>query len=165
MPAALKTLPAVTQLTRRDHARVLRHFAGLSTEDRRIRFGSGRSTEGIGRYVDRIDFERHCVLGATAACGELVGVAHLPIEHGVGELGVSVNPRGRRRGIGVALARRALAEAQRAGAREFRFDYAADNQAMRRIAVSLRMTLTRFGSEVSARLPLNNHRLSTEAMS
>lgn len=75
------------------------------------------------------------------------------LERGVGELGVSVAPRGRRRGIGVALARHALPEAKRAGAREFRFEYAADNDAMLRIAAALRMRLTRCGSEVSARRP------------
>ncbi|MGZ9057718.1 MAG: GNAT family N-acetyltransferase [Burkholderiaceae bacterium] len=100
-----------------------------------------------------MDFERQYVLGATAACGELVGVAPMPMERGVGELGVSVTTRGRRRGIGLALARHALTEAKRAGAREFRFEYAADNDAMRHIAATLRMRLTRCGSEVSARLP------------
>ncbi len=128
----------------------------LSAEDRRTRFGSERNAEGLGRYVNRIDFERHWVLGATATCGELVGVAHMPIDRGVGEFGVSVNPRGRRRGVGLALATQALAEAQRAGAREFRFDYSSSNEAMRRIAVALDMKLTRRGSEVSARLPLQH---------
>ena len=163
MPSHPVPRPSVARLTRRDHARVLGHFVGLNAEDRRTRFGTGRSAEGIGRYVGQIDFEQHCVLGASAACGELVGVAHMPIERGVGELGVSVNPRGRRRGIGLALARHALNEARRAGAREFRFEYAADNDAMRHIAAALRMRLTRCGSEISARLPLNDHRLSKEA--
>ncbi len=158
IPAGRKTRPVVARLTRRDRARVLHHFVALSAEDRRTRFGSERNAEGLGRYVNRIDFERHCVLGATATCGELVGIAHMPIDRGVGELGVSVNPRGRRRGVGLALATQALTEAQRAGAREFRFDYSASNEAMRRIAVALNMKLTRCGSEVSARLQLNDQR-------
>ena len=158
IPTSRKTRPTVARLTRRDRARVLQHFVALSAEDRRTRFGSERNAEGLGRYVNRIDFEQHCVLGATATCGELVGIAHVPIDRGVGELGISVNMRGRRRGIGLALARQALTEAQRAGAREFRFEYSASNEAMRRIAAALDMKLTRCGSEVSARLKLNDGR-------
>jgi RimJ/RimL family protein N-acetyltransferase len=141
---------SLRRLTAADRAAVRAHLLSLPPDDRRLRFGHG-SAEPIGRYVDAIDFDRQHVFGAFTSHGELVALAHLPIVHGVAELGVSVSPRHRRRRLGLQLARRALDAALGAGAREFRFEFAPANEPMRRIAQALGLDVRRDGTELAAR--------------
>jgi RimJ/RimL family protein N-acetyltransferase len=158
---SLPSTPGLTvrRLTSADRTAVREHLLSLPPADRRLRFGHG-SVEPIGRYVDAIDFDRQHVIGAFAPQGELVALAHLPIVQGVAELGVSVSPRHRHRRLGLMLARRALEAAARAGAREFRFEFAPANEPMRRIAHALGLDVRRDGTELAARRRLAPHALA-----
>ena len=89
------------------------HFLALPTEDRRLRFGSSLSPgEGIAAYVDHIDFVRDAVFAVHDDRLALVGVAHLAFADDLAELGISVLPEHRGRGVGSALFERASAHAR-----------------------------------------------------
>lgn len=91
-----------------------RHFLALPPEDVRLRFGSSMSAEGIGAYVDKIDFDRDAVFGVFDENLQLIGVVHLALdpEHDNAELGVSVLPGYRGKGIGTTLFERAETHAR-----------------------------------------------------
>jgi GNAT superfamily N-acetyltransferase len=125
------------------------HLNRLPADDIRLRFGHG-SADAIERYLRSIDFRRDAVLGVEDTEGQLLGVAHVPIRDGVAELGVSVLPHVRRRGIGKALSLSAKTLAAGAGARRFSFQFAPSNQAMRKIAERMNMSLRSEGTEVHA---------------
>lgn len=132
-----------------DRAAVLAHYRALPDDDRRLRFGHSAPAP-LARYVQAMDFARDPVLAAQcAACG-LAGIAHVPVVRGVAELGLSVLPAHRRHGVGLALARAALTAARHAGAHEFRLEFAPTNDAMRRIAQTLGMTISRDGIALAA---------------
>jgi len=97
-----------------EHARneLLVHFLALSSEDRRLRFGSSLSAEGIEAYVRRIDFDRDAAFGVHDDSLRLVGVAHLGLLDDHAELGLSVLPEHRGRGLGSALFERGAAHAR-----------------------------------------------------
>lgn len=145
---------SIVGVTEADRPQLLTHYLALPDDDRKCRFGVGCSDEAVTRYVDSIDLQRDRTFGVRDANGQFVAIAHVPLADGVAELGISVMPSARRRGLGYQLARRALAEARRAGAREFVFDFAAANEGMRRVAARLQMTLQRHGTELAARLLL-----------
>jgi GNAT superfamily N-acetyltransferase len=151
---AFKPRRAVVWLTQDDRAALLAHYLALSDDDRNCRFGAGCSDAAVGRFVDGLDLRRVRSLAVRAPDGALLAVAHVPVEGGVAELGISVAPEARRQGLGALLARRALAEARRAGAQEFAFQFAAANDGMRRLAARLRMATERFDTEWVARRPL-----------
>ena len=121
----------------------------LSEADRRMRFGHG-AIDAIDRYVAAIDFEHEIVLGAVEPNGALIGLAHVPIEADVAELGLSVLPQARRRGVGRELALRARQEAESFGAGAFRFHSTSSNDAMRRLAAALRMHVIFDGNDFVA---------------
>jgi RimJ/RimL family protein N-acetyltransferase len=133
---------------------VLDHLLALDERGRALRFGIASDADAVRRYIDSIDFEHSPVLGARTPDGRWLGIAHLAIDGGTAELGISVAEAARRLGIGAALATAALREAERAGAREFRFDYATDNAGMAKLARRLGMRVNRDGSEFIARRPL-----------
>lgn len=146
---------SIDRLTRTRKPAILEHLIRLDPADRRLRFGVARSGTDLARYVADMDDARDVLLGAHAPSGELLGIAHVALENGVADLGLSVDRRARRCGVGVALAQRALIEAQRAGARELRFDSDSNNAAMRAIAEHLQMDYERDGAEVIARRSLS----------
>ncbi|MGH8755511.1 MAG: GNAT family N-acetyltransferase [Burkholderiales bacterium] len=91
-----------------------RHFLALPPEDMRLRFGSALSEEALIAYIDKINFDNGAVFGVFDDNLKLTGVAHLALdpEHDTAELGVSVLPGHRSRGIGTALFKRAEAHAR-----------------------------------------------------
>jgi GNAT superfamily N-acetyltransferase len=128
---------------------VVEHLQQLPESDLRLRFGHG-SKSVVEDYASSFDFRRDAVLGAVDSEGRLLGLAHVPIRDGVAELGVSVLPCARGRGLGLALSRVAHAWAHRAGARRFHFLFAAENRPMYRIAETMEMSICRDGSELLA---------------
>jgi len=84
----------------------------LPPEDRRLRFGSSLSSEGITAYVDGIDFHRDAVFAVHDDRLALVGVAHVAFGDGLAELGLSVLPAHRGHGVGGALFERAATHAR-----------------------------------------------------
>ncbi len=93
-------------------AALVAHFLALPPEDRRLRFGSSLSSQGIAAYVDDIDFDRDAIFAVHDDGLALVGVAHVAFGDEVAELGLSVLPAHRGCGVGSALFERAVAHAR-----------------------------------------------------
>jgi GNAT superfamily N-acetyltransferase len=151
---ALKRQSSIVRLTEQDRAALLAHYLSLAEDDRNCRFGAGCSDAAVARYVAGLDLAREGPFAVRASDGEIVAVAHVPHCDGVAELGISVLPHARRRGLGLLLAQRAMREARRLGAREFSFHFAGANEGMRKLAARLRMSVERLDSEWIARRPL-----------
>jgi len=96
------TVP-IQRLDERARDALLAHFLALAPEDRRLRFGSSLSADGIAAYVDGIDFDRDAVFAVHDDSLALVAVAHLALGDDHAELGLSVLPAHRGRGVGSAL--------------------------------------------------------------
>jgi GNAT superfamily N-acetyltransferase len=103
---------AVHRLSESARATLARHFNALPAQDRSLRFGMALGPTVIAAYVDQMNLERDAVLGVHDERNALVGVAHVAIEDDHAELALSVLPGHRRRGIGSALFRRAIAHAR-----------------------------------------------------
>jgi GNAT superfamily N-acetyltransferase len=104
-------------LNKSDRCALHQHFAQLSDQDLMMRFGRRPDADWLALVVDGFDFTRDSVLGVRD--GELLaGVAHLALFDGAAELGLSVIPSCRRRGIGTALWVRAAARARDHGVRK-----------------------------------------------
>src|SRR5215471_9321740 len=97
----------VQRLSANARSALAEHFLALPAEDRRLRFGSSLSSEAIGEYVGRIDFERDAVFGVHDDALALIGVAHLALADDSAELGISVLPQHRGVGVGSELFARA----------------------------------------------------------
>ena len=81
----------------------LAHLVALEDVDVRLRFGSRLPAPAIERYVEGIDFDRDALFGVHGAGMRLVGAAHLAFGDDLAELGLSVSPGSRRKGVGAAL--------------------------------------------------------------
>src|SRR3989441_11687500 len=124
----------VRQLSRLEQLPLERHFLALGREDRRLRFGIGMNDLGVRLYVKRIDFENDAVFGVLDDELRLVGAAHLGRGDGHAELGVSVLPGHRRRGIGGALLARAHMHARNWDVRALFMHCLTENAAMMHLA-------------------------------
>lgn len=138
-----------------DRPRIVQHLLALDGSDRFLRFRASTHADLIARYVDGIDFDAGVVLGAVTPDRALIGVAHIALDAGVAELGISVATEQRQKGVAGALAAAGLREAQRLGARQFRFASAATNDGMRRLAQQLGMIVSAEGSEMTAHRSLD----------
>lgn len=131
-----------------------RHFCALDATDRRLRFGSMISDAGIVQYVEQIDFDRDAVFGVFDDDLHLDGVAHVAVYEGVAELGVSVLPGHRGRGIGTALFDRAGVFARNHLVRVLFMHCLTENQAMMHIAAKSKMRIVTESGETDAHLEL-----------
>lgn len=106
----------VLRLKAADRTRFARHLLALDRDERYCRFGSSLRDEGIGGFVDALDFRRELLLGAADAAGEIIAVAQISSGAGaLAELAVSVGRPWRRRGLAGLLFAEALRRAGRAG--------------------------------------------------
>lgn len=136
-------------------ALVARHLAALSPQDRYLRFGSPVSSPRIAAYVDGIDFGRDAVLAVRdAATCELAGVVHAAFDGNDVELGISVLPAHRNRGIGRALLEGAVAQAAHRGMRRLWMHFLPHNAPIARLARKLGMRIASHGLLASAQLEL-----------
>ena len=142
------------ELSRLDRDALERHFLALGAEDRRLRFGTPLSDAGVRAYVARIDFERDAAFGVLADELALVGAAHLARERANAELGVSVLPQSRGRGVGGALLGRAHLHARNWGVRALFMHCLAENNAMMHIARREGMKIVAESGEADAWLQL-----------
>jgi GNAT superfamily N-acetyltransferase len=156
MPLPWKTPPpaAIRQLTAFDRAALERHFLALGADDRRLRFGVSLSDHAMRGLVGRIDFGRDAVFGANDDNLELVAAAHLAYNRVDGELGVSVLPGHRGRGLGSALFARAHTHARNLGLRVLFVHCLAENGTMMHIAQRQGMRVMTAGDEADAFLDL-----------
>jgi GNAT superfamily N-acetyltransferase len=149
-------------------APLLAHFLALSPADRRLRFGRPIAESVIASYVDGIDFTRDTILGVRDQ-SRLVGVAHLAFDSDPAEVGLSVLPEYRKRGIASALFGSALARA-RSYVRGIYMLFPAINTPILRIARRFGMAVRYRGGDAEARLevravptaPLINEPRATE---
>jgi GNAT superfamily N-acetyltransferase len=152
---------AIQRLNEASRAILALHFLALPGPDRYLRFATAATPEFVARYVDGIDFERDAVLAIhAAAIGDearrtLAGVVHAAYPDDSAELGVSVLPTYRSKGVASVLMQRAVADAVRRGVRRISMQFFALNAPMIRIARKLGMTLARNSMHVCARLELS----------
>jgi GNAT superfamily N-acetyltransferase len=154
--ARVPTASAITVqcLVQEDRDSLLMHFRMLSSEGRRLRFGSPTSDAGLVRYVDRIDFVRDAVFGVYALDLALCGVAHLSVANETAELGVSVLDGHRGKGNGTALFGRASTWARNRGIKAIYMHCLSENAVVMHIASEAGMRIVISHGEADAHLPL-----------
>lgn len=130
------------------------HFLSLPPRDRCLRFGTGLAPRVIADYVQRIDFNRDAVFGVQDDSLALVGVAHVAFDGQRAELGLSVLPEHRHRGVADALFKRAAAHARNRGIPQIFMQFLSSNAAMRHVAQRFGMDIVSRGIEVYAHLEL-----------
>ena len=130
------------------------HFLALGAEDRRLRFGVPLNDAAVRTYVARIDFEHDAVFGVYDDALHLAGAAHLARGDGHAELGVSVLPAHRGRGVGGALLARAHLRARNWGARALFLHCLTENAAMMHLARKQEMEIVVGAGEADAWLRL-----------
>lgn len=152
----------IRSLGPRHRERIAAHLVALEVSDRYLRFGYPASDAQISKYVDMLDFEQDEVFGIFSRRLELIAMAHLAhigIANPDGgpamsEFGVSVLPRGRRRGFGRRLFEHAVLHARNRGVETLFIHALSENTAMLKIARNAGATVVREGSESDARLKL-----------
>jgi GNAT superfamily N-acetyltransferase len=148
-----KNLP-VQRLGEASRPALRRHFLSLGAEDVRLRFGVTISTTAIVAYVDRIDFDADAVFGIHDDELALAGVAHVGFTGDMAELGVSVLPAHRGRGVGSALLARAADHVRNRFVTRLFMHCLAENAAMMHIARKLGMKICVDTGEADAFLKL-----------
>ena len=131
------------------------HFLALSAADRRLRFGRPIAESVIASYVDGIDFTRDTILGVRDDQSQLVGVAHLAFDSDPAEVGLSVVPGYRKRGIASALFGSAVARA-RSYVRGIYMLFPAINTPILRIAQRFGMAVRFRGGDAEAHLDVRS---------
>jgi GNAT superfamily N-acetyltransferase len=153
MANASTTIP-VQRLGAMAAAQYLEHLLALPPEDARLRFGSVVSAETIAKYVDSIDFDADEVFGVHGEGLKLVGAAHLAFSSNSAELGVSVLPDQRGRGVGEALVARAAEHARNRRVRQLYMHCLAENAVMIHIARRARMDVVIDSGDADAHVAL-----------
>jgi len=148
-----ETVP-VKRLSGADRPALAAHFVQLDDEDRRLRFGTARSDESVVEYVNSLDFDRDAVFGVFDDELRLAGVAHVAVSPESAELGVSVLPAARKRGIGTALFERANLFARTHYIRTMFTHCLTENRSMMRLARKAGMVIVTEAGEADARLEL-----------
>lgn len=147
-------LVLVKQLAPRELPALARHLISLGSEDRRLRFGCGIHDPAIRQYVERIDLRSDAAFGVLDDELRIVGAAHLARGDAQAELGISVLPAHRGRGIGTALLERACVHARNWGVRELLMHCLAENGAMMHIARKQGMAVAQLSGDADAWLKL-----------
>lgn len=124
----------VQRLSESSRDAYLVHLRSLDANDVRLRFGTVLPPDAIAAYVARIDFDVDTLFGVYGEALELEGAAHLAFGGDIAELGVSVLPSARGRGVGEALVTRAAEHARNRYTPRLFMHCLAENAAMIRIA-------------------------------
>lgn len=135
-------------------AALLKHFHALEPEDLRLRFGHRPGEVWLASYVDTLNFDRDGVFGAFDQNLDLVGVVHLAMVDDSAEVGVSVLPSQRGKGMGKALFDRAADHARNKAVGTLFTHCLAENGAMMAIARKNGMQIVRDAGEADAYLKL-----------
>jgi GNAT superfamily N-acetyltransferase len=157
----------VHRLTESARPKLLEHFLRLDPEDVRLRFGAPLGPEGITRYVERIDFDTDAVFGVYDDDLGLAAAAHVAFGADGAELGISVLPTHRSRGIGSALFARAIEHARNRFVTRMYMHCLSENAAMMHIARKSGMKICVDTGEAEAFLklaPADQASLSGELM-
>jgi GNAT superfamily N-acetyltransferase len=143
-----------SELSRVDRAALERHFLALDAADRRLRFGIPLSDTAIRSYVEHIDFDRDAVFGVFDDDLNLLAAAHLARAGNYAELGVSVLPAHRNRGLAGALLARASLRARNWGVPALFMHCLRENEAMMHLARKQGMAIVTEAGESDAWLRL-----------
>jgi len=143
------------ELPRLERAKFATHLRALDSEDRRLRFGLALPDAAIDEYAARIDFGRDVVFGVFDDALHLIGAAHLARADAHAELGVSVLPGHRGRGIGAALLARTHGHARNWGIGALFMHCLTENAAMMHLARKQDMRIVAESGEADARLELS----------
>jgi GNAT superfamily N-acetyltransferase len=133
-----------------ERPRLLAHLLALGPEDRHLRFGHALSDDGIENYVAGIDLLRDVVFVVTDTDLTIIGAAHLARKETDAELGVSVLPEYRGRGIGAALLARAAARVRNWGVRVLFMNCLVENATMMNLARKQGMKIVVSGADAEA---------------
>jgi hypothetical protein len=145
---------AIRRLKEGARGTLMTHFLALPLRDRYLRFGTWLAPQVIAAYVDGIDFTHDAVFGLHDERLALVGLAHLACKDDVAELGLSVLPAHRRRGVGGALFRRAVAHAHFRCMPRLLMHFLSKNAPIMSIARRFRMDIVTVAGESRAHLEL-----------
>src|SRR5256886_2464735 len=129
------------RLTEAARPKLLEHFLRLDTEDIRLRFGLPLGSDAIAAYVQGIDFDTDAVFGVYEDELGLAAAAHYAFGADGAELGISVLPGHRSRGIGSALFARAVEHARNRFVTRMYMHCLSENAAMLHIARKSGMTV------------------------
>jgi hypothetical protein len=144
----------VKQLSPLSRDALVQHFLALAPEDYRLRFGRSMTPDAVREYVATIDFDRDAVFGVFDDDLRLAGIAHVARTEDGAELGVSVVPTSRGKGVGSALFERANAYARNHGLRSLFMHCLTQNKAMMHIASKAGMNIVTEAGEADAYLEL-----------
>lgn len=158
-PAASAAVVPIRSMGRAQAERILAHLLALEPHDRYLRFGYAANDEQIGRYVERLNFDRDELFGIFNRRLDLIAMAHLafsvdPTCASCAEFGVSVAKTARGRGYGRRLFERAVMHARNEGVDLLFIHALSENTAMLRIARSAGARIEREGPESEAHLRL-----------
>ncbi len=148
------TIPLPIRLGPADRAAITRHFLALGPDDRRLRFGASLSDDAVRMLEERIDFDRDEIFGIAGDDLRLEAVVHVAFYPGKAELGLSVLPGARGRGLGGALFERAVMHLTNRGVREVFVHCLTENGAMMHLARKNGMRVVHDGGETDAYLAL-----------
>lgn len=144
----------VSQLSAAERPALERHFLALGGDDRRLRFGVPIPDAVVRDYVARIDFGGDAVFAIVGETLEIIAAAHLARCGADGELGLSVLPQQRNRGMGLALLHRASLRARNWGVRGLWMHCLGENAAMMHLAQKQGMEIITQAGEADARVRL-----------
>jgi GNAT superfamily N-acetyltransferase len=145
---------AIQRLNEGVRASLAAHFFALPMRDRCLRFGAALAPEIIAAYVAGIDFGRDAVLGLHDDRLALAGVAHVAFVDDLAEVGLSVLPTHRGRGVGSALFKRAVAHARSRRIPRLFMQFLSANAPIMHIAQRFGMDIVARGRDVGAYLKL-----------
>ncbi|HRE14017.1 MAG TPA: GNAT family N-acetyltransferase [Usitatibacteraceae bacterium] len=137
-----------------DRAALAAHFLALDAADRRLRFGASLSDDAVRRLEERIDFDRDELFAIADDELRLLAVVHVAFYPHKAELGLSVLPCARGRGLGNALFERAVTHLVNRGVREVFVHCLSENGAMMHLARKHGMRVVTEGGETDAHLEL-----------
>lgn len=146
-----------------ERSKLLTHLLALGADDRRLRFEHRLSDDGVRQYVEGIDLSRDAVFIVTDAELAIVGAAHLARKDEDSELGISVLPQSRGRGIGAALLERCAVHARNWGVRVMFMNCLVENAAMMHLARKQDLQTAVSGTEAEAFVRLPRANLSSHA--
>lgn len=146
--------PLPIRLREPDRAAIIEHFLALDAGDRRLRFGAALADEALCALEERIDFDRDEIFGIAGDDLRLEAVVHVAFYPGKAELGLSVLPGARGRGLGSALFSRAVMHLTNRGVREVFVHCLTENGAMMHLARKNGMRVVLDGTETDACLAL-----------
>ena len=144
----------VHRMTESARPKLLDHFLRLDANDIRLRFGSPLGHDAITAYVQGIDFDTDAVFGVYDDDLGLAAAAHVAFGADGAELGVSVLPAHRARGIGSTLFARAVEHARNRFVTKMYMHCLSENEAMMHIAKKSGMKICIDTGEAEAFLKL-----------